>query len=83
LSLSWDVLAERHGTPEVACAALIAHKFYVRIGDSRVGSNLARNTLAIRAPEADTAIKLAIAEREISDPTTLSRLAAQKVREID
>jgi hypothetical protein len=31
---------------------------------------------------ADDAIKRAIVEREISDPLTQSRLAAQKVREI-
>jgi hypothetical protein len=35
-----------------------------------------------KAANADEAIKQAIAEREISDPTTLSRLAAQKVREV-
>ena len=35
-----------------------------------------------KAANADEAIKLAAAERGISDSTTLSRLAAQKVREI-
>jgi hypothetical protein len=34
------------------------------------------------AANADDAIKRAIVEREISDPLTQSRLAAQKVREI-
>jgi hypothetical protein len=34
------------------------------------------------AASADDAIKRAIVEREISDPLTQSRLAAQKVREI-
>jgi hypothetical protein len=36
----------------------------------------------VKAADAYEAIKLAAAERGISDPTTLSRLAAQKVREI-
>lgn len=35
-----------------------------------------------KAPTAEHSIKAPIAEREISDPTTQSRLAAQKVREI-
>jgi hypothetical protein len=35
-----------------------------------------------KAPDAESAIKQAIAEREISDPLTQARLAAQKVREI-
>lgn len=34
------------------------------------------------APDAEAAIKQAIAEREISDPLLQARLAAQKVREI-
>jgi hypothetical protein len=36
----------------------------------------------VKASDADEAIKLAAAERGMSDPTTLSRLAARKVREI-
>jgi hypothetical protein len=35
-----------------------------------------------KAPDADQAIKLAIAERTISDPHEQSRLAAQRVREV-
>jgi hypothetical protein len=35
-----------------------------------------------KAATADDAIKAAIAEREIGDPLTQSRLAAQRVREI-
>jgi hypothetical protein len=35
-----------------------------------------------RGASADDAIKAAIVEREITDPLTQSRLAAQKVREI-
>ena len=35
-----------------------------------------------KGASADDAIKRAILEREISDPLTQSRLAAQKVREI-
>ena len=48
----------------------------------KIRSSPAAHVGYYRGATAEDAIKAAIADREISDPTTLSRLAATKVREI-
>jgi hypothetical protein len=67
----WHVPVDRRGVVEKTCQAF------------RVARHPAQSHARyFKGASADDAINRAIVEREISDPLTQSRLAAQKMREI-